>query len=58
MAEPRTNLPMADFCFFGILNYSTISENKITVQGVSEGGQLGPFLEVLKQHFLQMYGKV
>ena len=58
MAEPRSNLRMADFGFFSILNYSTISENKITVQGVAEGGQLGPFSEGLKQHFPKMYRKV
>ena len=44
--------------FFSILTSSTISENKITVQGVAEGGQFGPFSEGLKQHFPQMYRKV
>ena len=58
MAEPRTNLRMADFVCFGIVKHSTITENKLEIQGDGEGPFFGPFSEGLKRHFLQMYGKV
>ena len=47
---------MADFALFSILKYSTITEKKLEVQGWGEMGQPGPFSEVLKQLFFQMYG--
>ena len=48
---------MANFVCFGILKYSTITENKLAARILGEGDHPGPFSEGLFSIFFKCMGK-